>query len=68
MNQVLPRQRTPDAAVRQRPTLDLSWVSADRLLDRRGARRTEVEDELVAVVQKSPAVDRFVMADRQIVG
>src|SRR5688572_4890031 len=61
-----------DAGRGRPPAADVGLVlvlHADRLpLERRGARRTEVEDELVAVVQKSPAVDRFVMADRQIVG
>src|SRR5688572_13013045 len=60
-----------DAGRRRPPAADVGLVlifHADRLpLDRRGTRRAEVEDELVAVVQKPPAVNRLVVADSQIV-
>ena len=53
------------------PAADVRLVliaHADGLsIDRRVARRGEVEDELVAVVDEAAAVDRLVVTDRQVV-
>src|SRR5687768_9308349 len=43
MNQVFPRQRTPDAAVRQRPTFDLSWYGTPIAWRSRGACPSRVK-------------------------
>ena len=68
MNQVLPRQRTPSAAARQRADVRLILVGdAERQpIERRVARRREMKDELVAVVQEAVAVDRLVVADGEV--
>ncbi len=70
MNQVLPRQRTPDAAVCQRPMFDWSWYRTPIACRSSGvvAPGREVKHELVAVVEEATAVDRLVVADRQVVG
>ena len=69
MNQVLPRHlhagrgRPPAADVRL-----VLILHAHRLpIERRVARWAEVEDELVAVVEKPAAVDRLVVANCQVV-
>ena len=53
------------------PAADVRLVliaHADGLpIERRVARRGEVEDELVAVVDEAPAVDRLVVTDGQVV-
>ena len=70
MNQVLPRQRTPSAAAAPARDVRLILVGdAERQpIERRRAVRREVKDELVAVVQEAVAVDRLVVADRQVAG
>ena len=70
MNQVLPRQRRPDPACCQRATFDSSWYFTPTACRSSGvvARAAEVKDELVAVVEEALAVDRLVVADRQVVG
>ena len=68
MNQVLPRQRTPSAAGAPAGDVRLILIGhAEREPIERGvADGREVKDELVAVVQVPVAVDRLVVADRQV--
>ena len=70
MNQVLPRQRRPDAGLLPAGDVRLVLVlHADRLaVERRVAGAAEMKDELVAVVEKPLAVDRLVVADGEVVG
>ena len=58
-----PRGRAPPASDVRRILIAHAHGPA---IDRGLASRREVEDELVAVVQKARAVDRFVVADREV--
>ena len=68
MNHVLPRQRTPSAAAA--PAADVRLIlirDAERqAVERRRPGRREMKHELVAVVEEAIAVDRLVVADRQV--
>ena len=69
MNHVLPRQRTPGR--RCPPPSDVRLIlvaNANRLtIEWRVSVAGEMEHELVAVVEEPSAVDRLVVADRQVV-
>ena len=67
---MLPRQRRPEPACCHRVTFDWSWYFTPTARRSSGvvAGRAEMEDELVAVVEKALAVDRLVMTDREVVG
>ena len=68
MNQVLPRQRWLLPPLCQRAMFDCVLVAhADRpAVERRPPVVRELEHELVAVVDEAGAVDRLVVADREV--
>ena len=69
MNQVLPRHRTPPAAVCHRRDVRLILIlhAHGVAIERRVPARREVEHELVAVVEEPAAVDGLVVPDREVV-